>query len=400
MSAGGGGAGGRFDAIVVGAGAAGAAAAYRLAKAGRRVALLEQFEVGHDRGSSHGASRIIRYTYEHPAYVQLAREAYAAWEELERETGTVLFHRTGDLFFGPAGGPIEVYFETLRAEGIAHERLAPADVERRFPAVRLPPDHVALHQPDGGLLEADECVLRHALRAEDLGAEVREDEPVRAIRTSGADPLVRVETDAGAYLTERLILTAGPWTARLTPDLRLPLRVTRQAVAYYGPKGDASPFRADRLPVWVYVGWEGGRPGEDAIAYYGLPMFGRFGVKAARHGTRNPAVDPDALDRTVRPGELDDVRAFLGRYFPGLADAEAVDPHVCLYTVTPDEHFVIDVHPTDARIVLATACSGHGFKFASAIGRILADLALTGRSTSPAFEAHRAMFSIGRFRVG
>lgn len=383
----------RYNAIVVGGGAMGGAAAYRLARArAGRVLLLERHAIGHDRGSSHGESRIIRLTYGHPAYVRLAREAYACWEELERDSGETFLTRTGDLFFGPADGPIAAYFESLEAAGVPFERLAPGDAERRFPAFRLPAGFAALHQAEGGILPATRCVRTQARMAAELGAEVREDEPVRSMdRRSDA---IRVETDRGVYEAERLVVAGGAWTGRLLPELDLPLRVTRQEVAYFRPKGGAAAFRPDRMPVFVYLG-----PTEvEDDKYYGVPIFGRFGVKVARHRTTGPPVDPDSVDRRAGPEASAEVRAFIGRHLPTLADADAIDPHVCLYTVTPDEDFVIDLHPADPRIAVASPCSGHGFKFASVVGKILAELVLSGRTSSEAFEANRTKFAATRFR--
>jgi sarcosine oxidase len=385
----------RHDAIVIGAGAMGSATAYRLARAGRRVLILERHAAGHDLGSSHGPGRIIRYTYEHEAYVRLMRDAYAAWDEVEREANEVLFHRTGDLFFGPAEGPLATYAESLTRVGVPFDRLTAAEAQSRFPAFRLPSGFMALHQRESGVLHASLCVATHLRLALARGAVLREGETVRAIGAGDPSaPLVRVETDRAAYEAERVVVAGGAWMAKLLPDLRLPLRVTRQRVAYFRPRGDAAPYRPDRFPVFVHVG--AGATAAD-ILYYGLPIFGRFGVKVARHRTHAPAEDPDTSERAVLPGELADVRAFLADHIPGLADAAIVEPHVCLYTMTPDEHFAVDLHPADPRVVVVSACSGHGFKFSSVIGRIAAELALAGRSSVEAFEASRGFFGIARF---
>ncbi len=386
----------RYDVVVIGAGAMGAAAAYGVARrGGESVALLERFAVGHDRGSSHGASRIIRLTYDHPVYVRLAREAYAAWEAHERESGTALFHRTGDLFFGPAGGRLGACAASLEAAGVRFERLGPDEAARRFPAFRLPPGHAGLHQPDAGILPAALCVRTLLERARARGAEVLENAAVRAIRRDGPGP-IRLETDRGAIQARRLVVAAGAWTARLLPELALPISVQRQRVAYYVPTGPAADFRPDRCPVFVAFG-----PGaaESDDMFYGVPIFERFGVKVARHRTHGPGVDPDAVARTVAPGELDEVRAFLRAHLPALAAGDAIEPHVCLYSVLPGEHFALGLHPDDPRIAVASPCSGHGFKFAAAIGEILADLALDGAARSPAYAEGKELFSPARFRA-
>lgn len=377
-------------AIVIGAGAMGSSAAYRLARRGAAPLLLERFAVGHDRGSSHGDSRIIRLTYHAATYVRLAREAYPLWEELERDADETLFFRTGDLFFGAAAGALAQYEAVLAAEGVPFERGAAA--RARVPLLRLRAGESAIFQPEGGILAASRCLDAQVRAARRLGADVHENEPLLAIDRT-RDPIV-VETDRARYTCERLVLAGGPWTAKLAPELALPLRVLRQEVCYFAPR-DPAPFRMDRFPVWVKLG-AGATP--DDIHYYGFPIFGRFGVKLARFHGAGPGVDPDRVEHALTEEEAAATRAFLARYFPAAAEGAAwIGGTTCLFTMTPDEDFVIDLHPDDARIAVAAGFSGHGFKFASAIGEALAGLALDGRPGVRAIEDDRARFSARRF---
>jgi sarcosine oxidase len=355
-----------YDVAVIGAGAMGAATAWQLARRAERegraprVLVLERFAPGHDRGSSHGPSRIIRLTYEHADYVRLAVEAYAAWEELERDAGEALFFRTADLFFGPRDGPIEGYPRAMAAAGVELEAVDAGALARRFPQFRLGPRDAAFSHARSGILASDRCVaamLRCAAR--------------------------------------RGVVAAGPWVARVLPDLALPVRVVRQEVVYLLP-ADADAFRIDRFPVWVSVGG-----GAQDDVFYGLPIFGDvFGAKVARHRRGGAGDDPDATQGEVGPAAIEDVRAFCAERIPACAAAPLARAHGCAYTVTPDEDFILDAHPGDARVVVASPCSGHGFKFASAIGRIAAELAVDGRSTSQAFAAARARFGLRRLVGG
>lgn len=388
----------RFDAIVLGGGIMGSCAAYQLAKRGRRVLLLERFELGHDRGSSHGDSRITRLTYHAATYVRLAREAFAAWEELERDADEVLFFRTGDLFLGPGAGALPGYERVLEAEEVPFERLDAAALARRFPQFRLGAGERAIFQESGGILAAGRCVLAALRAARRFGASVREREPVLGIDRGGE--AILVATSRGEFRCDRLVLAGGPWMAGGgggLHGLELPLKVLRQEVCTFAPR-EPDAFRMDRFPVWVKLGAAGGLGTADDIGHYGFPLFGRMGVKLARFAGSGAAVDPDEVDRKVGEDGVAALRAFLARHIPGAADGALLDAHTCLFTMTPDEDFVIDLHPADPRIVLACGFSGHGFKFGAAVGKALADLAFTGTTTVRAIAEDRARFSATRFR--
>jgi sarcosine oxidase len=388
-----------FETIVVGGGIMGACAAYHLARrAGgraRATLLLERFDIeANDRGSSKGDTRITRLTYHAATYVRLAREAFALWEELEREADEVLFRRTGDLFFGPEGGALAGYEAVLAAERVPFERLAAPALAARFPQFRLGPGERAIFQEAGGVLAARRCLLAALAAARRRGAEARGGAAVRAIDRAGAR--IRLETERGEFSCERLVLAGGPWMAKLAPELALPLTVTRQEVCYVAPR-EADIFRADRFPVWVKVGARGGLGTADEISWYGLPIAARFAIKLARFAGTGAGVDPDAYDGEVGAAGVAEVRDFLARTIPAAADGALLEAHTCLFTMTPDEDFVIDLHPADPRIALAAGFSGHGFKFGVAVGKALAELVAEGRTSVRAIAEDRRRFSALRF---
>lgn len=368
-----------YDVVICGLGVTGSAALYHLARRGVRVLGLDRFAAGHDRGSSHGETRIIRLAYfEHPSYVPLVRRAYALWRELEREAARPLLHVTGIVEIGPPDGTlVPGTLEAARLHDIAHELVAAPELMRRYPAFRLPPHHVGVVQPDGGFLEAEACVQAMLALAQKHGAEVRFGERVRAIEP--ANGKARVVTDDATIEAGAAIVAAGPWMSSLLPDAALPLRVTRQAMAWFAPQASAE-FAPGRFPVFLIESAHG--------IHYGFPPFGA-GLKVAKHHHRDETVDPESYDRTVSAADEALIRAAVADHLPG-ANGRLIAAKTCLYTVTPDGDFIIDRLPGAPTIVVASPCSGHGFKFAPAIGEILADLA-TGRSTG---------HDIARFRIG
>ena len=357
----------RYDVIVIGLGGMGSATAYHLARRGRRALGLDAFARGHAQGSSHGRSRIIREAYaEAPDYVPIVQRAYALWRELEAESGAALLRVTGGLTIGPAdgAGPRGV-IESARRFSIPCERLDPAEVAARFPGFRLPDDYVAVHQPNSGILAPEACVGAHLDLAARHGADLRHGEPARAWSADGAG--VRVTTDQGSYAAERLVVTAGPWAGQFLADLGLPLTVRRQYNVHFQP---AQPglFTPERCPVY---GWDVPE-GE----YYGCPALPGQGIKFGRHDT-GEVTTPEAARRQVDDREIQALRAVLDRYMPGAA-GDVLWTLTCLYTMTLDEHFILDRHPAHPQVVYGCGFSGHGFKFSSVIGEIMADLALEG----------------------
>jgi sarcosine oxidase len=383
-----------FDVVVCGLGAMGSAALYRLAGhrlaghrlaghrlAGRRLRVLgiERFAPGHDRGSSHGATRIIRLAYfEHPSYVPLLRRAYALWRELETAAGRPLLHVTGIAEIGPPDGLlVKGTLASAHLHALPHEILAAPELMRRFPAFRLPPDHVGVVQPDGGFLDAEPAILAHVALAQAGGAEVRSKETVRAIEPRAGG--VRIVTDRDNIDAGAVIVAAGPWLTSLLPDLPAPTRVTRQAMAWFAPTEPAL-FAPGRFPVFLIETRHG--------IHYGFPPVGDAGVKVAKHHHGDQTVDPETYDRRVSKEDEALIRAPLAEYLPA-ANGRLVDAKTCLYTMTPDGDFVIDRLPGYPQVIVASPCSGHGFKFAPVVGEALADLATTGTT------AH----DLSRFRV-
>lgn len=353
---------------VIGLGAVGSAALCRLARRGARAVGIEQFDLGHDRGSSHGPTRMIRLAhFENSSYVPLLRRAYALWRELEAAAGQRLVVATGIAEIGPPEG--ELVRGTLAAAScysLAHEVLDAKALMRRHPSFRLPDTFVAVLQPDGGYIEAAAAIAANISVAAASGAVVRSGEKVIAIepRPQG----VRITTDRAEIEVDGAIVAAGPWTRKLMPGLSLPLRVTRQVVGWFEPN-DAAQFAADRFPVFILESEYG--------HHYGLPVYGRMGVKIAKHHHRQETVDPDAYDPTVSALDEATIRAPLGAYLPD-ANGRLLAAQTCLYTMTPDGTFIIDAMPGYEHVVIASPCCGHGFKFSPVVGEILADLATRG----------------------
>lgn len=360
------------DVIIVGLGAMGSAAAAHLARRGATVLGLDRFTPPHTRGSSHGQTRIIREAYfEHPIYVPLLQRAYPLWQDLEQTAGTPLLHPTGGLMIGPPESHIVAgALRSARDHSLPHELLDSRQIRTRFPALQPANDMVAVLEPRAGVLFPERCLTAHLDLARQHGAELHYDEPVT--RWEPASDGVRVFTARGHYEAHQLIVTAGAWASRLFPELNLPFRVERQILYWFEPSNPAAAqaFTPDRCPIhlWQFDG---------AHFFYGFPEMGD-GVKVARHHDGITA-DPDTVDRTVSADEAADMRGIVRRFLPG-ADGPLRDATVCLYTNTPDEHFWIDRHPSHPAVLIASPCSGHGFKFASVMGEILADLATTGQS--------------------
>lgn len=373
----------QFAVIVVGVGGMGSAAAYHLARRGRRVLGLERFDIPHDQGSSHGLTRIIRLAYyEHPSYVPLLRRAYELWEELERASGEKLLQITGSIDAGPPGSQVfEGSRRSCELHDLPHEVLTSAELTRRFPGYRLPSETLALFQPRGGFLRPEQCIVAHADLAQAHGAEVHRRETVLAWepRKDG----VRVRTDRGSYDADKLIVTAGAWSTGLLDclaDLAVP---ERQVLAWLQPLRPEL-FIPERFPVFNLLVEEG--------RYYGFPECGISGFKLGRYHHLRETVDPNQVDRACHPRDEEILRVFAERYFPDAA-GQTLRLTTCMFTNSPDEHFIVDLHPEFPQVTLAAGFSGHGFKFCSVIGEILADLAETG-ATGHDID----LFRLGRFR--
>jgi sarcosine oxidase len=371
-----------FDVIVIGLGAMGSAAVASLAARGCRVVGIDRYAPGHDRGSSHGATRIIRLGYfEHPAYVPLLRAAYPLWRELAAKSGLPLVNITGIVEIGaPDSALVTGTLRASRLHGLAHDVLDAAALMRRFPAFRVPSDYVGVFQPDGGFLRAEPAIRAQLALARDAGAQLRIGEDVVAVEPRGAG--VRVVTQGGAVEAGRAIVAAGAWVKSVLPDLPAPIRVTRQVLAWFAPR-DRALFAPDRFPVFLLQNADG--------IFYGFPDDGTGSVKVAKHHHADESVDPDRCDRDVSAADEAIIRAVLAAHLPA-ADGRRLAATTCLYTVTPDGDFILDRLPGHEAIIVASPCSGHGFKFAPVIGEILADLAVSG---STSYDISR--FKLARF---
>jgi sarcosine oxidase len=359
-----------FEYIVLGLGGFGSAAAYWLSRrVGAEVLGLEQFELGHVRGESQDHSRIIRLSYHTPRYVELAKFAFRAWAELERDSGEQVVLKTGGLDVGPRESaiPLSAYSDSMDAAGVAYERLDAGEIMRRWPQWRLPDDVHGLFQQESGIAMAARANAAHVRMAREHGARLRDRTPVEEIRPEGGE--IAVRTAGATYRCRRLVITAGAWSNRaLAPvGLELPLRVTKEQVTYFASPNLAD-FQPDRFPVWIWM---------DDPCFYGFPAFGEPGPKAGQDAggqettgdSRTFEPDREALHRVV---------GFLQRHLPG-ALGPIIYTKTCLYTLTPDRDFVLDVLPQQPQIAVAIG-GGHGFKFASLVGQILSDLSIDGHS--------------------
>lgn len=372
-----------YDAIVVGLGAMGSATLFHLARRGLRVLGLEQFSAGHQFGSSHGDSRIIRETYfEHPLYVPLVQRAHHLWRELEATSGKSLMTISGGLMIGPTDGSVvSGTLRSAREHGLPHEILTPSEVHDRFPPFKLARDLVAVLDPRAGYLDPEACNRAHVDAARNAGAEAHFDEPVLEWTPDGDG--VRVRTQAGDYTADHLVLAGGAWTSALAPDLALPLTVERQTVFWFESDGMNSGYDAADFPIYAYE-YKAGH------ICYGFPRLPR-GMKASVMHSGELERDAESVRRTVTNDEVKPLRAALRPVLPQLADAAVRESSVCIFTNTPDHDFIIDFHPDHRQVLISSPCSGHGFKFASAIGEIQADLIAGGKARfdlSP-FRANR-----------
>ena len=375
-----------YDTIVLGLGGMGSAALAQLAARGRRAIGFERFSPAHSMGSSHGDSRIIRRAYPLDArYIPLVLRAYELWRELEAESGQELLRITGGLFMGGqetrtfAGG-----LASVREHGIAHEVLDAPAIAKRFPAIRPLADEKAVYEPESGIVFPEAAILAHLKRAVAAGAEARFGCAIaRWEPTSGGG--VRVTTAAGEQVeAAHLVISAGAWFAHVAPELALPLQVERNVMHYVAPAQPAAAAQLAALPVYVLE--------RAAGRIYGFPLLADAGLKIAFYRSEQ-YVSPDTVDRNVAPGEETSMRAFLDDFIPSAAGRH-LRARACLYTLTPDEHFVIGLHPEHPQVALAGGFSGHGYKFCSVVGEILADLATEG-TTRHAI----AMFDPARFRT-
>lgn len=359
----------------------GRATLFHLAQRGRRVLGLEQYSAGHKLGSSHGDSRIIREMYfEHPLYVPLVQRAYELWRELERRSGRALMTITGGLMIGPPKGSVVTGTLKSAAEhGLSHEVLNARQTSERFPSFRFDEEIVAVLDPRAGYLDADACNAAHLDLALAAGAEARFEEPVKEWNAKGSG--VEVRTHAGTHHADQLVIAAGGWASKVLPDLELPLRIERQVVFWLNPPAGAESYDRPRFPIYAYEY-------KPASICYGFPRLAR-GVKASVMHDGETTDDPAKVRRTIDDADIRSLRAALSPVIPALATAPVRESDTCIFTNTPDHDFLVDFHPLHPQVLISSPCSGHGFKFASVIGELQAQLLIDGR----------ARFDLSPFRI-
>jgi len=360
----------RYDAIIIGIGGMGSATACQLAQRGQRVLGLEQFNIAHEMGSSYGVTRIIRLAYyENPAYVPLLRRAYELWDRLEKGAGAKLFYNTGSIDAGPEDSQVFAgSLESCRVHDLPHRVLTSAELTDAYPGYRLPPETMAVFQPQGGFLTPERCIEAYTAAAEAHGAEIHTGE--RVLDWEPTPDGVRVHTARGTYEADKLILTSGAWVGKLLPELA-PVAVPERQVLIWTALKRPEFFTPERFPVFNLLVEEG--------RFYGFPQFQVPGFKYGMWHHLNQVVDPDTMDRATHPEDEALLRTLAERYFPDAAGA-TLAMKACMFTNAPDEDFILDTHPNYPQVVIGSACSGHGFKFCSVVGEILADLAMKGET--------------------
>lgn len=376
-----------WDVIVLGTGGVGSAAMHHLASRGLKVLGLDRHEPGHGLGSSHGESRIIRKAYfEHPDYVPLLQRSYELWDRLQADAGrNNLFIRTGLLQMGPPDGVvISGVMGSAAQHGLELERMEPREVPRWFPPYSLPEDCVAVFERDAGLLRVEECVLAHVKQARTLGAELRTGVSVEGWRATAHG--VNVMTNGGDFSAAALVVTAGAWAPTLLKELGIPMRVLRKPLFWLESR--SSLHRMDQgCPCFFYELPEG--------QFYGFPeLEAGGGVKMARHTGGDQVQDPASVDRNLDEEDFARVRSFASRCLPEVT-GQLLRHATCMYTMSPDEHFIVDRHPEHPNVCFAAGLSGHGFKFASVLGEILADFTVMGHTPLPAQFLGTKRFGVG-----
>lgn len=374
-----------YDVAIVGLGAMGSAAAYHLARRGVNVVGLDQFDPPHSNGSSHGETRVIREAYfEDPSYVPLVQRAYELWAELEEEAQEQLYLKTGGVMIGAPGSTVvRGAIQSAEEHRLNHEVFDSAALATRFPGLNPEPDMLGVFETRAGILYPEKCITAYLRLAAILGADLRRNE--RVISWQALADKVVIRTSEREYSARTLIITAGPWAGELVQELGGFLKVERQVLLWFEALQRAH-FVPERFPIhlWEY---------EPDRMFYGFPDLGS-GVKVAFHHQGAFAASAETVNRTVTEQDILAMRELLARFLPQ-ANGKFLRGTVCLYTNTPDGHFIVDRHPKSERVILASPCSGHGFKFASAVGEALADLALDGKSA-----LDLSLFRLERFTAG
>ncbi|CAN5729988.1 N-methyl-L-tryptophan oxidase [soil metagenome] len=381
-----------YDVIVIGLGGMGSAAAYQLAGRGKRVLGLERYSPPHEWGSSHGRSRIIRQAYfEDPAYVPLLLRSYELWEQLERDSGEDIMTVTGGLMMGAPDSDLVIGSrKSAEHHELPYELLDAPEIKRHFPVFEPTPDTVALYEERAGFVRPETSISAHLELAARRGADLKFGETVHSWSADSSGEGVVVETDSGTFKAGRLVISAGSWASQLLSDLHLPLEVTRQILFWLEP--DDTTLDPEDFPVYI---WEP----EDGNTFYGIPAHdGERGIKAAFFRADAVPCTPETIDREVHDEEVEFIRRYMARYLPRL-NGKLLHAQTCMYTSTPDLHFVISPHPEHPQVSVAAGFSGHGYKMSSVVGEILADLAADGKTDHPIdlFSPKRSFESVARY---
>lgn len=372
-----------YDTIVIGVGGMGSATCYELARRGQRVLGIERYDIGHAMGSSHGETRMLRLAYfEGLSYVPMVLRAHELWREVGAKVNDTLLHITGTLDIAAEGdGTVENAKLACEKFDLPYEGFTASDISSRFPGFKIPSTHIGILQPDGGFVMSEKAILTYSALAIDLGAEIHPRERVLDFEPTATGG-VRVRTDVGTYEAGSLVLSPGPWIAKFVPSLATVTQPYRQIFGWFRPLRPEL-FRKGSFPSFTLRLDEG--------HYYGFPLHNHPGLKLGGPHHGREKCDPDTLVRESRPKDEEGLRLCLARYMPD-AMGPALGIKTCIYTMTPDEDFIIDRLPDAPQIVVASPCSGHGFKFASVMGEILADLAM---NKQPAFDL--SPFAMSRF---
>ncbi len=375
-----------YDVAIIGSGIMGASAAYELARRGASVALIDQASLPNPQGASVDYSKIFRFAYPDPLYVQMAVDALALWRALEEAVGRRLLDEAGLLMLGNKADSFETQtYEALHSLGLEAEMLNGEEIAERFPQFNKDAIPFAVFDPSGGVLYADKAVQVSINLAQKFGADVFENERVVAIEPNARGTLIRSQTGS-EWTCEKVLIASGPWTRKLLPDFASLLTTTRQEVVYFEPvmenrksaNHSKTNFDIGEFPIFI----------EMDSGFYGFPIPHNGAMKVGNH-LRGETIDPYAFDEKVGDEFIEKCREFFARVIPALADARVTKSHVCIYNNSPDEDFIIDWHPDFERVLLATGFSGHGFKFGPLMGRLAAELLLEGKSK----------YQVDRFRL-
>jgi sarcosine oxidase len=378
---------GAFDVIVVGLGAMRSSTAYHLAKRGAKVLGLEAFTPAHEKGSSHGESRLIRQAYfEDPAYVPLVLRAYELWYQLEAESNEDLLNITGGVAIGPLqGGLITGCLKSAERYGLEHDLFDANEMKRRFPQFALAEDEVAFYEQKAGYLRPEECIRQHLRLASKRGADLRFEEPVLSWTASESGDGVSIVTGKETYQAKSLVISVGPWTNEFVTSLPVSLIVSRRVMFWFNPTTQHSAFDKRVFPIFI---WEP----EQGPLFYGFPRTNVAGDPKVAIHSGDEDCTPSTIDRSIHSRDIAAIRSAIQFRIPAL-NGEVSHAVTCMYTMTLDKHFIIDAHPRHPQVSIAAGFSGHGFKFSSVVGEILSDLAMTKNTSSDI-----ALFSGSRFR--